>query len=139
MIVIGISSHNRRSRSRFVIYLPQNQPMRGRRHARHLAVLARQHLAYASGGELSQTYLDEGADDAAAHFVKKTVAFDDEGEQMPALLDIAAGQSANGGCLGIALVRGKRAEIVLADEGHGGSAHGAEVQRPRHVPGAMAN
>ena len=70
--------------------------MRGRRHACSAPILVRQHLAYAAGGKLSQTDLDEGADDAAAHFVKKTVAFNNQREETSATPDLATGYGTNG-------------------------------------------
>lgn len=107
-------------------------------HAGHAPVLFVQHVADFLGREFFQTGLDECANDAAAHFVEETLAFDDEGDERAAALYLALRERSSSRFPRIARVGGKGAEIVRAKKGGGGAAHDAQLQGPGHVPRRMA-
>jgi hypothetical protein len=69
--------------------LPKNETMRRRRHSGKPPVLGFQHRLKVVWSEPPEPYLDKGACDAATHSIKKTVAFNNEGQQRPFCLDTA--------------------------------------------------
>src|SRR5258708_15448537 len=68
------------TRTTFIKHLPQNQSMCRRSHARDTTIGFDQHGFDFFRGKFSQTNLHNCSHNAAAHFVKKSVAFDDERE-----------------------------------------------------------
>ncbi len=85
-------------------------------------------------GNFSGADLDERADDATAHFIKKSFAFNDEGEAGTAAFDLAAGERSNSIFENIAAIGGEGSEVVTADESTGGDAHFCQIQLGGHVP-----
>ena len=76
--------------------------MRRRGHASDATIFAGEHPLDVLGREFAQARLHQRSDDAAAHSVEEAVAFDDDCEQPPGLLNVAARQGADGGFPGVA-------------------------------------
>src|SRR5258708_2196134 len=83
------------ARFRTVEYFPENKAVRGRRHPGGAAIFGGEHVGNFMGIDFALADLHERANDAAAHLVEKSIAFDHEGEQMTALADVAARHRAN--------------------------------------------
>ena len=108
--------------------------MSGSGHARESAVTFCEQGIDGFGREFSQAYLNQSANDAAAHFIEKAIAFDRKGKKRAGLFQFTPGQAPDGGILGIARVCSERSEVVLADEARGGATHGGDVKRARDMP-----
>jgi hypothetical protein len=116
---------------------PEHQSVRGGGHAGDAAVAAGQ-----DGGRFRQRNfaladLDEGAHDAAAHFIKKAVAFDDEGELRAGFTDVATGECAHVGGHFVGARASEAAKIVFADEQFGSGPHFGHVEFHGEMPGAL--
>ena len=111
----------------------------GRRgHAGHPPVLPGKHPPDFAGRKLAQTDLHQRADNAPAHFVKKTVALDDE-RQLPArFFEVAPREPPRRGFHFVISIGGERFEIMPADKQRRGGAHGLQIERARDEPGALA-
>ncbi len=112
--------------------------MRRRGHPRHPAVLLGEHVTDFVCREFPQARLHHRADDAAAHLVKKAVAFKGECEQRPAFPDVAASEPAHGRFHFVISICRERFKIVLADKQRRGGAEGALIERARDMPGRVA-
>src|SRR5258705_12301864 len=73
--------------------------------------------------ELFLTDLHQGSHDAATHLIKKTIAFDNESQETPRPLNLAARDGAHGGFHFISPRPGERFEIVFAEEQAGRGSH----------------
>ena len=109
--------------------------MGGRAHAGGGAVGFGEHGFDVVRGKVGAADLDEGADDAATHFVQEAAAFDEEGDGLAGFFKIATGEGADGVLDLVTMVGGEGAEIVSAHKHLGGGAHGCEIELARDVPG----
>lgn len=82
--------------------------------------------------------LDQGADDAAAHFVKKAFAGEMKCQQFATVFDLALEQRAGGVEQFAFAFRGEGAEVVTADEIRRRFTYGVEIEWARNVPGLLA-
>jgi len=85
-------------------------------HPGHPAIFFQKHLPDLVRWKFSQPCLDQRSDDSTAHFVQKTIGFDNECEQAPASLDFASAYGANRRCPFVSGRGSKRTEIVLAGD-----------------------
>ena len=67
---------------------PQNQTVRWRGHSSDAPIFARQNFRDIIRRNLPLPDLNECSNDSPAHFVEKTVAFDNYREQLAVLLDV---------------------------------------------------
>src|SRR5262245_22613708 len=88
--------------------------------------------------ELSLTHLDERSHNSPAHAIQEPVSFDDEREERPFSLQIAARQAAHCRASIVMGARGKGLEIVAAKEQQSGVANGGDIEWARHMPGGGA-
>src|SRR5436190_4417903 len=95
---------------------PQHQPVCRSAHSGFAPVAGGEHGFELLSSELAASRLHHGPDDTAAHFIEKSVPFDDEREQGSTATDIASSESADGGFHFIIARRGEGFEIVLSDE-----------------------
>src|SRR5579863_3130613 len=75
---------------------PEDEAVGGGAHAGGGAVGLGEHGFDFAGGEFAGADLDEGADNAAAHFVEEAFALDVEGEVVAGFFEVAAGEGADG-------------------------------------------
>src|SRR5664280_2228017 len=75
----------------------EHQAVRRGGHAGHAPVFFGQHPPDFIRREFAQPDLHQRADNTPAHFVEKSVAFDDEGQLRAALFDVATRELAHGG------------------------------------------
>lgn len=117
---------------------PEDETMRRSAHAGSGAVGFGEHGFDIVRGEFSSADLDEGTDDAAAHFVEEAVAFDVEGNALAGFFKIATGEGAHGVIDLVAMIGREGAEIVFAHEHFRGGAHGVDIEFAGHMPGVGA-
>ena len=106
---------------------PEHQAMGGRGHPAGATVASSQHQFQFLERELSTAGLDKRAHDAAAHLIKKSIAFDDEGQEPSAALDIATTHRSNGRFHFVVASRGKRFEVMRAEKELRCSPHDPEI------------
>src|ERR1019366_2840893 len=120
-------------------HLPEHQPLRRRAHSCHATVFLRQHPLDFVRREFAQSGLDQRPDDAAAHPVQETVAFNDKLDQPAAMADVASCYPAHGGIPLVTPAPGEGLEIVPADKQPDAAAQDIEIEFSGHMPGGMAN
>ena len=111
--------------------------MRRRGHARRAPVAAGQNLRHFRQRNFSLPDLHQGAHDAPAHFVKKTVALNDEGDLRTGFLEVAARKPADVGFHFVTARAGKRFEIMPADKQFRRRPHFRQLQFRGKMPRAM--
>src|SRR3954469_16157666 len=89
----------------FIENFPKHQSVRRRGHAGDAAILFYQHLLHGSRRKFSEARLDDRSHDAAAHFVKEAIAFNDERDRWAIALHVAACDCANGGSFFVTGIR----------------------------------
>src|ERR1051326_2697367 len=88
--------------------------MCGSRHSSDATVTLRKHMLNFACGKFFQANLNQCSDNAATHFVQKTVPFDDKSHQWATSLDFATCQRPHGRFFGVTRIGRERLEVPLA-------------------------
>src|SRR5262249_491130 len=102
------------------------------------AVARIKHLRDVTGRKAALANLNDGTNNPAAHFVEKTIAFDNESEQAALFPNFATVKSAHGGFHLVVAIVGEGCVVAFADEMTGGVANRSKIELLWDVPGARA-